>query len=99
MVKTTPMDEKTHMFFKKTQIALYEKYKISLTMSDLMADISYVLKHPEEAARMILRARHVKQDEVVSDETKSKDVGGHKSDNANILNSKIPLVEKEDMNA
>ena len=73
MVKTTPLDEKTHMFFKKTQIALFEKYKIKATMSDLMADISYALKHPEDAAKLILSARREKQEKVISGENKSKD--------------------------
>ena len=68
MVKTTPMDDETHTFFKKTQLALFEKYKVSLSMAAIMADISHALRHPEEAARIIFRTRHTKHGSVISNE-------------------------------
>jgi hypothetical protein len=73
MVKTTPLDINTHTFFKKTQMALLEKYKVDISMSEIMADISYALRHPEEAARIILRARHEKQEKAMNNDIESKD--------------------------
>ncbi len=73
MVKTTPLDGDTHTFFKKTQMALFEKYKVDISMSEIMADISYALRHPEEAARIILRARHEKQEKAMNSDIESKD--------------------------
>ena len=73
MVKTTPLDGETHTFFKKTQMALFEKYRVDISMSEIMADISYALRHPEEAARIILRARHEKQEKAMNGDIKSKD--------------------------
>lgn len=65
MVKTMPMDENTHMFFKKTQLTLSEKYMINLTMSEIMTAISYTLISPEEAAGMIMRVRHAKYENMI----------------------------------
>ena len=114
MVKTTPMDDETHTFFKKTQIALFEKYKINLSMATIMADVSHALRHPEDAASLIFRTRHLKHEDVIASETgngatigdvsKSDNVGnnGQKQDefdDKKILKPHtIKLIEKEDVN-
>lgn len=90
MVKTAPMDEDTHTFFKKTQKALFEKYRINLSMSDIMADISCALRHPDEAAKMIMRARHTKHGDVISSEDKS---GENNESNGS---AHLKLIDKKD---
>lgn len=92
MVKTAPMDDKTHTFFKKTQLALFEKYKIKVTISDMMADLSYALRHPEEAAKIILRARHIKHGDVISSEGKLND-SGIVNDKDSGINSGLLLID------
>jgi hypothetical protein len=92
MVKTAPMDNRTHTFFKKTQAALFEKYKISLSISDIMTEISYALHHPDDAAKIIMRARHKKHENVISSEDGSDNNGGDIQKSLG-----IELVEKDDM--
>lgn len=90
MVKTAPLDEDTHTFFKNTQLALSKKYKVRVSMSDILADISHALRHPEDAAKLILRVRHEKQEKAMNRDTEKISINTvDNGENSNDISSDI----------
>jgi len=76
-------------------MALFEKYKVDISMSEIMADISYALRHPEDAARIILRARHEKQEKAMNNDIKSKD---EKNDSGQVfIKTEVVTSKSEDV--